>query len=45
MLLRLLKQDVRATGRIMVVLYAAVLVLAAVSRVLSSFWTRLSAAC
>lgn len=37
MLLRLLKQDIRSTGRIMVVLYAAVLVLAAVSRVLSSF--------
>ena len=37
MLLRLLKQDIRSTGRIMVVLYAAVLVLAAVSRLLSSF--------
>ena len=37
MLLRLLKQDIRSTGRIMVVLYAAILVLAAVSRVLSSF--------
>ena len=37
MLLRLLKLDIRSTGRIMVVLYAAVLVLAAVSRVLSSF--------
>ena len=37
MLLRLLKQDIRSTGRIMAVLYAAVLVLAAVSRVLTSF--------
>ena len=37
MLLRLLKQDIRSTGRVMVVLYAAILVLAAVSRVLSSF--------
>ena len=37
MLLRLLKQDLRATGRIMIVLYAAVLVLAAVSRLLSTF--------
>lgn len=37
MLLRLLKQDIRSTARIMVVLYAAVLVLGAVSRLLSSF--------
>ena len=37
MLLRLLKQDLRSTGRIMIVLYAAALVLAGISRLLSSF--------
>ena len=37
MLLRLLKHDIRSTGRIMAVLYAAVLVLAAVSRLLGTF--------
>lgn len=37
MLLRLLKHDLRSTARIMVVLYAAVLVLGAVSRLLGAF--------
>ena len=38
MFFRLLKQDARATGRIMIVLYAAVLVLAAATRLMAEFF-------
>ena len=37
MFLRLLKQDLRATGRVMVVLYAVVLVLAGATRLMTEF--------